>query len=346
MKIVCVTSFESVGCTFIDWSLHFLSNQSSFYCYNKLSSVPLSTDPINTLNAHGHKKNHPTGSIETQEYINNFHLQSSVDFCSLYPFPIRYKNIIEKLNLNINDIKVDSVWRNVQQHVVDDYQTMFFNCCSQGIKTIFVNADPNLKLYSLATRQQERFTFSNNKPQDLNELTAEIQDTFFSNSIDTWNKTNLTDIWDVRERMALDTRPLDYRSKLLKLDLSQPHLWINSSELWNNGCNAIKKIMDFAELKINTSRWAEWIPIYQKWHTIQQKNLSFVYQFDHIINSIVNNFYYELDDLTFEQEVAIQHALIYQHNLNLKTWQLIKFPSNTQDINKLLEPNIHLIKNF
>ena len=48
-----------------------------------------------------------------------------------------------------------------------------------------------------------------------------------------------------------------------------------------------------------------------------------------VFDAIVHNWYYEIDNLTFEQEVIIQHCLIYQHGLNLKTRQLEKFPSNT-----------------
>jgi hypothetical protein len=50
-------------------------------------------------------------------------------------------------------------------------------------------------------------------------------------------------------------------------------------------------------------------------------------------------------NLDFYKEVIIQNALLYKQNLNLKNWQLEKFPANTQDLHKLLEPNIHqLIK--
>ena len=31
--------------------------------------------------------------------------------------------------------------------------------------------------------------------------------------------------------------------------------------------------------------------------------------------------------------------IIYKHNLGLKTWQLEKFPANTQDLHTLLESN-------
>ena len=36
--------------------------------------------------------------------------------------------------------------------------------------------------------------------------------------------------------------------------------------------------------------------------------------------------------------------LIYKYGLNLKTWQLEKFPNNTKQLHELLEENIHPIE--
>ena len=75
-------------------------------------------------------------------------------------------------------------------------------------------------------------------------------------------------------------------------------------------------------------------------------NEQFGDEFDDTMKCIVNGWYKELPELTFDQEVIIQHALIYKHNLNLKTWQLSKF-TNTKQLYQLLEPNIHdLSKNI
>jgi len=62
-----------------------------------------------------------------------------------------------------------------------------------------------------------------------------------------------------------------------------------------------------------------------------------------IVNAIVHNHYYLIPPMTLVYEAAVQHCLIYQHGLNLKTWNLQQFPSNAQDLHKLLEPNFHSI---
>ena len=101
--------------------------------------------------------------------------------------------------------------------------------------------------------------------------------------------------------------------------------------------------MKFLNIAIDVKVWDHWVDVYHNWQEMQLNILEFNINFDHIMNAIVNNWYYEIGDLTFEQEIIIQHCLIYQHGLNLKTWQLEKFPANAQDLHKLLEPNIHVL---
>lgn len=74
---------------------------------------------------------------------------------------------------------------------------------------------------------------------------------------------------------------------------------------------------------------------------MQNDALKFYRSLSHIVECIVQGGYYELPALSLEQEAIIQHCLIYQHNLNIKTWQLEKFPSNTIRLHQLLEPNSH-----
>jgi hypothetical protein len=47
-------------------------------------------------------------------------------------------------------------------------------------------------------------------------------------------------------------------------------------------------------------------------------------------------------NLDLMQEACIQHHLIYNYNLNFKTWQLEKF-SDTKQLHSLLELNTHQI---
>ena len=101
------------------------------------------------------------------------------------------------------------------------------------------------------------------------------------------------------------------------------------------------EILNFIGNNIDQSRWNSWMSVHNQWRQLHAQ--SFSRNFTEIINAIVNNQYMSLKryDIDFYKEVLIQHTLIFQHNLNLKTWNLTKFPDNTQDIHALLEPNFH-----
>jgi hypothetical protein len=342
MKIACVTSARSLGGTFVDWSLHFLSNRSDYYRVAEQSSIPLVSTPLTSINSHNHRKNHPSGATKTTQYIQHFQNQQLSNFCSMYPIPMYIDIAVKHLDITQSQLGDVAIWKKVNQYIVDDYQILLNQCCVPGISTIYIDPDPNLNLYFLSIRSLERIMFGNRPAVDQSESIEEFQNTFFQSSIAQWQRLNLTDSWDVRERMALDTQPFDRFEDHLQLNFSQPHLWINSAELWNYGTNTIKVIMEYLELPVHLDRWHQWLPIHEQWHTMQQQQLKFAYQFEHIIDAIVNNYYYKLEKLSFLQEVAIQNALIYRHDLNLKTWQLHQFPSNTKDLHKLLEPNIHI----
>ena len=88
--------------------------------------------------------------------------------------------------------------------------------------------------------------------------------------------------------------------------------------------------------------YQKWLLIYNQWKNVHKQKLMFVWYFDTIINNILQGIDFDLIrfNLDITQEATIQHFLIYKHNLNFKTWQLIKF-TNTRQLHELLEPNIH-----
>jgi hypothetical protein len=99
---------------------------------------------------------------------------------------------------------------------------------------------------------------------------------------------------------------------------------------------------------MDEDRYQKWLPIYNIWKRNHTTGLRFSWYFESIINNILQGIDFDLVrfDLDIQQEAAIQHVLIYKHNLNLKTWQLTKF-TNTKQLHQLLEPNTHdLDKSF
>jgi len=339
MSTYCITSQRSVGCTFFDWTIHFLSGQEQFYRINSCQWIPLTTDPVLTVNAHGHPKNHPSGFADTRDYINKVLAKSQDYLYSMYPFILSpYRSAVD-LGIAIDKIGDPKNQQLIEQYQQNDFDQVFAFCNQLNVKLIYIGDDSSMQLYYAASRSNG-LSITNGKPHETLQCQKdEFQQVFFNDSVDTWNKLKLTNTWDQRERQALDSRPFKYQDMKFN-GMQHPHLWINCHELWHNGEQVALKMLEFLELTVLPERLAAWKSIYAKWQKKQLHILKFNYNYQHIVDSIVNNWYYEID-LTFEQEVIIQHCLIYQHNLNLKTWELEKFPNNTQDLYKLLEPNIH-----
>lgn len=336
-KKICITSIKSVGCTFVDWSVYFLSGQNNFYKVNTQSWEPLSTNPVTGINSHGHFKNHPSGLDIHTQYFNLFDTLPSDRFYTSYSMPMHVDTAAAMLNISINDVGKE--YKKIKEYINNNYNKLLKSCNDQNIKLVFVSSDPRTPFYSINVRSLDRHMLKPKRASSVNEILEEAQNTFFKDSINTWNHLGLSNIWDIRERQALDMKIHTDNEEFIDA-LSFPHLWINCLDLWTRGETVLKNIMEYLEIDVDQRRLDQWKPIYKHWQTILLNNLEFDYNCDHIIDAIVNNWYYKIN-LTFQQEVIVQHLLIYKHNLNIKTWQLEKFPSNTQDLHKLLEPNIH-----
>ena len=337
-KLVCCTSIASVGCTFMDWSIYFLSGHDKFFRIEQDSWIDLSRNPVQTINAHGHRKNHPDGLEESKKTIDI--LRQKDGLVSYYPTPIKFDHAAKKIGINTQS-PTQGEWQQINKYREDDYNQLLKFSASQQAKIIFISINDSLPIYFHEIRSMNRFLFTPAVPNSLEDIRNERDNLFFKESVDTWSKLGLTNTWDIRERLAL-SEPLK-NAHPYTIDFSFEHYWIDCQSWFYDGKQEIKNIMTWLELSIDSDRFDQWTSIYEAWQQIQLKTLRFQYNYQHIVDCVVNNWSYPID-LTFEQEVVIQHCLIYDHGLNLKTWQLEKFPNNTKDLHQLLEPNIHPLK--
>ena len=345
-NIVCVTSPVSVGCSFIDWSIHFLSGKSKFYSVKNSAWIPVTDNPLLETTAHGHKKNHPAGHDMSWSYINQLSTISKNVLVSVYPHPLPANIAAQKIGI-AGDLTPEK-HKQLKKYQQDDYAKIINSFLDANINVVYVSLGKKNILYTKECRALGRLYFKDQTPKSFEEANEHLDQLFFADSINYWQQHKLTNIWDLRERLALCHRPFntDILMEELEITRTNRYLEINAESMWYNGKNTIKKIMKFLNIDIDTTTWDHWIEVYYKWQQIQLNVLDFVINFEYIINAIVNNWHYEIGNLTFEQEIIIQHCLIYQHGLNLKTWQLEKFPSAAQDLHELLEPNIHSVLNI
>jgi hypothetical protein len=169
----------------------------------------------------------------------------------------------------------------------------------------------------------------------------EFIDAYFQHDKLNWN--SLSNTWTYREFLALNIRPYQKTSIMGGIDLTKEHYMLNCFDLFTNLDNIIDHLFMFLGVSIDTTRKETWLEIYRQWQRTHCDRMLFCNYFDQIIDSIVNNYYMDLTrfNLDILRESVIQHVLIYKHGLTLKSWGLDKFPTNTQDLHSLLEPNIY-----
>lgn len=334
-----ITSIYSIGCTFVDWSIHWLSGQQQFYNCN-LGWQPISVNPLTDTNAHNHPKNHPSGYVNTEQCVKNLNAQQGM--LSLYPWPMPLARAAKDLDIDINQKLSDDNLQAITKHQQKDYTEALKTIVNAGGQLIYVDLPQDVTFYLLGPARTNGFTvkklYDGKTLYSNTEMDQDFDDLFFLDSQKQWQELGLTNIWDQRERMALNM-PWS-KSSPVTLDYSIPHVYIDVRTLWACTERTVCNLIENLNLDISMSRLDHWRRIAEQWKNIQYSKIWFAFNCQHIVEAVVNGYDMQIN-LNFYQEAAVQHCLIYQHGLNLKTWQLEKFPNNTKQLHSLLEPNIH-----
>ena len=331
-NVICFSSRRSVGVTFLLWSYHWLCGHDSYHRIGK-GPIAVPLDPSTGLNAHNFDKNIHHGSKAWQESISIYQQLANCTPVAFYGCPLKS-----------SDITTASA--NVEDDIDKDYAEAVNLITSLVIPLILIVESDSDPYYFSKVR-----TFDQGQPLIMSahgvpQYLIDTLDNFFSN---TYYKESINHddmkIWDLREFMAFNYKHIflhpktDYK-KLI--DFSQSHLYINSKELWHDGENCIRNIMKYLGEHIDESRWTHWVEVYRRWQTVHLDVLRFGWNLPHVIDAIINNYDYDLKvlELDIVRESIIQGHLI-DRSLNLRTWQLEKFPNNAKDLHDLLEPLNH-----
>ena len=356
-QIFCTTSNQSIGGTFLDWSVHYLNNQDKFFS-TELGWIDLVNNPLTKNNAHGHLRNHPVGFEDSEKVVHIFNKESDGLF-SFYAYALQYDKCASALNIPIESIGENENYTNILRYREKNFSEIWDMCNANNIQLIYLQLT-DAPLYMLSPRTLRRKISSPGAYQSSDEILKENIEIFFKNNttnffknndFSSWTKSDLRDKnnnfsswtkWDLREYLSLNIRPFEMSNVDKSLDFSKPHFYINANEWWLNGSQTIVDVMEYLKLAVNKDRFSKWIDIYKSWQKIQIQILKFQWNFDHICDSIVNNKFYSLKEynLSLSQEAAIQHVMLYKYGLNFKIYGLEKFPNNTQDLHVLLEANV------
>ena len=314
------------------WSYHWLCGHDTYHRMGK-GLITLPTDPSTGLNAHNFDKNSHRGYKAWQESISIYQQLENHSPVAFYGCPLNY-----------TDLTATSV--DVEDVIDKDYATAINLITSLAIPLILIVESDSDPYYFSKVRSfdqsQPLIMSAHGVPKYLiDKLDSFFANTYYQESI------NCDDmkIWDLREFIAFNYKHIFLQTKTnykTLIDFTQPHLYINSKELWHDGENCIRNIMKYLGENIDESRWKHWVEIYRKWQTVHLDVLRFGWNLPHVIDAIINDYDYDLTvlELDLVRESIIQGHLI-DRSLNLRTWQLEKFPNNTKDLHDLLEPLNH-----
>jgi hypothetical protein len=331
--MILILTDPGVGGTFLTWSLHYLAGHKNYFHAKTNSWTSVLDDPTNDINAHLFLPNQPTKIDQVQDMLTTLKNNDTSDFHTMY-----FHNLIDD-SRSANSRSAPGASHQPSAELISSIIPEF--------KKIIVLSGGH-PLYQCSSK----FRFLIRKWNDYNKrnLSNEEQlldyvEYFFADSYKIWQEQNLNNIWDLREFLALNMRPFSIKRISVNIDLTVPHYCFNTFELYTMFDQTVDQLFDFLEIEIDSTRKSHWDDVYNKWKKIHVNRLSFAMYFNTIIDYIVNGNNMDLVrfDLDLVQEAAIQHYLIYKHNLNLKTWQLEKF-TNTNQLHNLLEPSPYTLE--
>jgi hypothetical protein len=321
--MIAVVTDNAVGGTFLTWTLHFLSGQQQYYHAESNGFLPVPGDPTTERNAHGFQQNQPLFLKDFNPILNCL---TSIE--SKEPQHIYFH------------------WLMPHNKENEDTQTAIQDFLPYFSKIIVLSLPLEMSLYhcqySIRTDVSRSFQDTNQLIVNDNHRWEDFINYFFRDSKEKWNNLDLTDHWDQREFLALNLRPFKHKTVADLFVKTQNHYQINAVDLWTTFDSTVQSLFKYLEIDIDPHRYQAWHNVYIKWKQNHLKQMMFCWYFKIIINNIINGHDMDLSrfNLDIVQEAAIQHYLIYKHNLNFKTWQLEKF-INTKQLHNLLEPNIH-----
>lgn len=308
-----VITDPAVGGSFLTWSIYYLSGKTQYFSAIDNTSVSLVNNPLTEKNAHAFVANSPRDAKAFELLLTRL---INTDECMyMHQFRSGTNSEIDRL-------------------------------CNAATKIVVVELPKDQILYHCSYSPRSGISHAwcaQQKLSDPNEIYQDFIDYFYPESKQQWDHAGLRDTWDKREFIALNIDPFDCPNSILSyINQSREFYHIAANVLWTNFDQTVRDLFEYLELTVDESRFDHWSSIYSQWKNIHTNRTRFVDHFDTIINNILLNVDFDLlpFELDIRQEAAIQHVLIYKHNLNLKTWQLDKF-TNTKQLHKLLEPNTH-----
>lgn len=162
---------------------------------------------------------------------------------------------------------------------------------------------------------------------------------FFLKNLEKWGAKSLDKMepWEIREFLSffiVKQHEAESGASIIQNLKSDNIVKIEVRALVGQFESTIKKLLKASNLPCVRDDFDE---VYLKW-VATQKHVNKDFIVERIINSVLNESYYDWleDDLTIVDESIIQMRLRDLHHLEIKCYNLNVFPTNTNDLRKLL----------
>lgn len=323
MPVVSIITDPMIGGTFLTWSLYWLSGQNNYFYFKNKQQVPLCNDPLTNINAHNFLPNQPNTLSEVRDCYDILKSRKSNDVDYVYFHNLRNEHTTDT---DINGLAIDIAFKD-------------------SIRCIVLDLPEHHFLYKIKQYGRSLTTKFNSKENNnsFDEQNQDFLDHFYHEDVKYWRETlKSTEIWDQREFLALNLRPFDQQTIDKRHLLAREYFLLTGEDCWFCLDKSIIDLFEFLDITIDSSRWQQWVNIFQRWNLFHYERMKFSWYFDEIIDAILNGTMIDLKrfNLDLYRESVIQHVLLYRHNLNLRTYKVTKF-QNTLQLHHLLEPNIY-----
>lgn len=311
--IVGFTSYSQLGCTFLNWSLHYLSGDTRTWYEEEKSWIDVIEDPLTSNDAHGFKKNHPMTMAEWKKTIDIFSSYDSNNNFSFYSCLARVKS----------------------EQTLENFNEAISYSLDKKIKLIYIGTD--YSTYNIVDRCQ--FSTSRDRTSKNKIYMKNIKEFFETVP----NLESLTGtIGKARDFLSLCmgniNLPLD-REVIKDHSSHKDFLFVNCHELLTNEKECLRDLFNFLDLKIDSSRMDNWLRAHSKWKENLLPLLNFYKDLPTIVSSIINGVSHPLEQYRLDifKEAVIQHELMKKHNDRLLISQLDQFPDDTKDLTPFLK---------
>jgi len=309
--IVGFASMDPLGCTFLNWSLHWLSGDKNYWNESSKGWLELCDNPLTDINSHFFKKNHPNS-------IKNW--QNMIDcFCS-------YNHLVKDY----------AFYGYVKSSNYNEFQSCISYVLNKKIKLIFLGCD--YPRYTLVDRSHDPSL--NHAVEERNiAILKKIKEYFHT----VQNLESLIDTpGKARKFLSLCMKnlrrepPLGIAENFLK---DENFVFINVRDLLNNGKEYLISMFKFLDREIDTTRMENWLAVYLNWRKFLLPTLNFYDDLPKLLYSIVHGdslslTEYKLDIFT---EAIIQHELMVKYGTRLLVEHLDHFPDNAKELTQYLK---------